>query len=63
MSDRPNEETDNLLLADDRNYYKVEKWSKDGSKVDRMLYAGSNLGRAQQIFRDRHRCGHTSSRG
>jgi hypothetical protein len=23
------EETDNPLLADDRNFFKVEKWSKD----------------------------------
>ena len=34
------DETDEPLIADDRNYYKVEKWTKDGSKVDRMLYAG-----------------------
>jgi hypothetical protein len=27
-------ETDNPLLADDRNFYKVEKWTKDGTKVD-----------------------------
>jgi hypothetical protein len=27
------------LLADHRNYYKVEKWRKDGADVDRMLYA------------------------
>ena len=37
-------------LADDRNYYKVEKWTKDGMKVDRMLFAGSSLGKAQEIF-------------
>jgi hypothetical protein len=42
------EQTDNPLLADDRNYYKVEKWTKDGTKVDR--YTGSNLGRAREIF-------------
>jgi hypothetical protein len=35
MSHRSGEETDNPLLADDRNYYKVEKWTKDGTKVDR----------------------------
>ena len=28
------DETDNPLLADDRNFYKVEKWTKDGSKID-----------------------------
>jgi hypothetical protein len=40
MTNWSDEETDNPLLADDRNYYKVEKRTKDGSKVDRMLYAG-----------------------
>jgi hypothetical protein len=43
VSNRSDEETDEPLLANDRNYYKVEKWTKDGSKVERMLYAGSNL--------------------
>ena len=50
MSYWTDEETDNPLLADDHNYYKVEKWTNDGTKVDRMLYAGSNLGKAQEIF-------------
>jgi hypothetical protein len=50
MSDWSDEETDNPLLADDRNYYEVEKWTRDGSKVDRMLYAGNNLERAKDIF-------------
>ena len=50
MSNLPNEETDNPLFADERNFYKVEKWTKDGIKVDRMLYAGSNLDKARQIF-------------
>jgi hypothetical protein len=49
MSNPPDEETDNPLLADDRNYYKVEKWTRDG-RVERMLYAGSSLGRAQSEF-------------
>jgi hypothetical protein len=38
----PNEETNKPLLADHRNYYKVEKWTKEG-RVERMLYAGGNL--------------------
>jgi hypothetical protein len=50
MTNLPDEETDNPLLADDRNYYKVEKWTKDGAKVDRMLYAGSNLDKARALF-------------
>jgi hypothetical protein len=44
------EETFDPLYADERNFYKVEKWTKDGSKVDRMLYAGNNLDRAREIF-------------
>jgi hypothetical protein len=36
--------------ADDLNYYKVEKWTNDGTKVDRMLYAGSDLNRALDVF-------------
>ena len=43
VSNRSDEETDEPLIANDRNYYKVEKWTKDGSKVERMLYAGRNL--------------------
>jgi hypothetical protein len=43
------QETDNPLLADDRNYYKVQKWTKDGAKIDRMLYAGNNLDKARLI--------------
>jgi hypothetical protein len=44
------EETNEPLIADDRNYYKVEKWTKDGSKIERMLYAGSNLDKAREVF-------------
>jgi hypothetical protein len=44
MSKWSDEETNEPLLADHRNYYKVEKWTKDG-RVERMLYAGSNLDR------------------
>jgi len=29
--------------ADERDYNKVEKWTKDDSRVARMLYAGNNL--------------------
>ena len=50
MSKSSDEETDELLIADHRNFYKVEKWTKDGSKVDHMLYAGSNLDKAQAVF-------------
>jgi hypothetical protein len=44
------EETTDPLVADSRNFYKVEKWTRDGTKVDSLLYAGNNLGRAQETF-------------
>jgi hypothetical protein len=44
------DETDNPLYADDPNFYKVEKWTKDGMKVDRLLQAGNNLDKARAIF-------------
>jgi hypothetical protein len=50
MADQSDEETDDPLKADDQNYYKVEKWTKDGTKVDRMLYACNNLAKARDVF-------------
>jgi hypothetical protein len=44
------EETNDPLIADHRNFYKVQKWMKDGSKVDHMLYAGSSLDKAREVF-------------
>jgi hypothetical protein len=52
VSNMPDEETDSPLFADERDFYKVEKWTKDGTKVDRMLYAGGNLDKARQIFNE-----------
>jgi hypothetical protein len=46
------EQTDSPLYADEHNFYKLEKWTKDGSKVDRLLYAGNNLKRARELFAD-----------
>jgi hypothetical protein len=50
MSNWSDEETDQPLIADHRNFYKVEKWTKDGARVERMLYAGSNLDKAREVF-------------
>jgi hypothetical protein len=50
MSKWSDEETNEPLIADHRNFYKVEKWTKDGARVERMLYAGSNLDKAREIF-------------
>jgi len=44
------EETDNAVEADLRNFYKVEKWTQDGMKVDSLVYAGNNLDKAREIF-------------
>jgi hypothetical protein len=33
-----------------RNFYEVEKWTREGTKVDRPLYAGNSLGRARLVF-------------
>ncbi len=44
------ETTDDPDHADDRNFYKVEEWTKDGVHIERMLYAGSNLKKAQEMF-------------
>jgi hypothetical protein len=52
VSDESDEEPDNALYADHRNFYKVEKWKKDGMKVDRLLYAGNSLEKARQRFDD-----------
>jgi hypothetical protein len=46
----PAHETDNPFQADELNFYKIEEWTRDGSKVDCLLYAGSNLDKARKIF-------------
>ena len=44
------EETNDPTYADRRNFYKVEKWSRDGLRVELMLYAGNNLDKARRVF-------------
>jgi hypothetical protein len=44
------EETNDLLVADARNFYKVEKWTRDGAKVDSLLHAGNSLDKARDVF-------------
>jgi hypothetical protein len=44
------EETDDPLYADQRNFYKVEKWSRDGQRIEEMLFAGNSLAKAQRLF-------------
>jgi hypothetical protein len=50
MNDWSNEETNDPLVADARNFYKVEKWTRDGMKVDSLLYGGNNLDMAREVF-------------
>jgi hypothetical protein len=50
MADWSTEETNNPLLADHRNFYKVEKWTRDEQRVERMLWAGNSLDKAREIF-------------
>jgi hypothetical protein len=48
--DWSDEETNDPLVADAHNFYKVEKWTRDGTTVDSLLYAGNSLGRACSVF-------------
>ena len=50
MRDWSDEQTDDPLYADDRNFYKVEAWSRDGRRIDALLYAGNSLDKAREIF-------------
>lgn len=47
---QPSDETTDPIIADQRNYYRVEKWTKDTTKVDRLRYAGDNLEKARDVF-------------
>jgi hypothetical protein len=51
LTDWSDEETDEQLIADHRNFYKVEQWSRDGQRVARMLWAGNSIEKAQATFR------------
>jgi hypothetical protein len=51
MSNWSDEETDDPIHADRRNFYKVERWSKDGMRVVELLFAGTSLDKARRIFK------------
>jgi hypothetical protein len=36
------EETDDAGFADRRNFYKVGKWSRDGQRIEELLFAGNS---------------------
>ena len=52
MPDPDHEETTDPLVADVRNFYKVEKWTRDGTKVDSLLYAGNSLEQSPRGVRE-----------
>jgi hypothetical protein len=54
------EETDDPLVADVRNFYKVEKWTNDGAKVDRLVHAGTISTRHEMFSRRPSSTGHGS---
>jgi len=43
-------DTDDPLVADRRNFFKVEPWTKDGRHVERLLFAGNSLEEARALF-------------
>jgi hypothetical protein len=49
------ETTADPVIADTRNFYKVELWTRDN--IERMLFAGTSLDKARAVFADyaRHR--------
>ena len=47
---RPRKKPTDPLHADRRNFYKVEKWSRDGQRVEQLLFAGNSLAKAHRIF-------------
>ena len=47
--------TDNPVVADLNNYYKVELWTPTDF-IERMLFAGPSLDRARAVFDDYATC-------
>jgi hypothetical protein len=43
-NDWSHEETDEPLLDDRRNFYKVEKWSRDGLHIEGTLFTRRSVG-------------------
>ena len=61
MSDWSDEETDDPIHVDRRNFYKVEKWSRDGRRVVDLVFAGTSLDKAKRIFDRVTKCRRGSS--
>ena len=46
------QETTDPIDADERNFYKVERWTADDLRVEALLYAGNRIDRAREVFAD-----------
>jgi hypothetical protein len=44
------EETDDPLVADRRNFFRVELWTEDGPHIERLLFAGNSIDKARALF-------------
>jgi hypothetical protein len=44
------EETDDPLVADRCNFFKVELWTRDSLRIERLLFAGNSLDKARAVF-------------
>jgi hypothetical protein len=41
----PGEETNDPIYADERNFFKVERWNRNDLHIEEMLHAGSSIER------------------
>jgi hypothetical protein len=48
MTNWSDEETDDPIHADRRNFYKVEQWSKDGMRVLDLVFAGASVDKTKR---------------
>jgi hypothetical protein len=44
------ETTTDRDYANVRNFYKVELWTKDDQRVERLLHAGNRIDQAREVF-------------
>jgi hypothetical protein len=44
------ETTTDPHYANERNFYKVELWTKDDQRVARLLHAGNRIDKARDVF-------------
>ena len=44
------EETTDPIYADDRMFFKIEKWSKDGNHIAQLIHAGNRIDKAHAIY-------------